>query len=477
MATDERRPVKKGSSSQRPQGSRPASSQHRSSDGRTSQARPSAEGRERRPASEARPSQPRREAERRPESARHESRSREDRARDERVRDDRAHSPRTNDGRKAKTPKNHAPRKEKKKSNTGKIILFAVEIIVLVAMVGVLYTVLKTEKVGKVEIKEEDIIINKEVKAQIETTSGGESGSEETSAYSGYRNIALFGVDSRDKVLTKNTRTDTIIIASINEKTGDVKLVSVYRDTYLNLGNDSYNKCNAAYAKGGPTQAINMLNMNLDMDITDFVTIGFDGLIDVIDALGGVEINVLESEIIHLNNYQISMVGKSSDGETFTATAGTDYVPVTSAGKQTLNGLQATAYCRIRYVGNDFMRAERQRAVIQACMNKAKQNPAKLGAIAESVFSEVYTSLDLSEIVSILGEITKYQIVDEGGFPEESLRGGANVGSKGSCVIPVDLEKNVQWLHKFLFDDADYETSEAVREYSVKIYKDVSPYM
>ena len=372
----------------------------------------------------------------------------------------------------------------KKKGGVGKIVLFAVEIVVLIVMVGVLWTVLKTEKVGKVEIAEEDIVINQEVLQKIETTSnaaGNGEGQEGTSdgkrMYSGYRNVALFGVDSREGALTKNTRSDTIIVASINENTGDVKLVSVYRDTYLNLSNDSYNKCNAAYAKGGPTQAINMLNMNLDLDITDFVTIGFDGLIDVIDALGGVEINVLDSEIVHLNNYQISMVGTSKDGETFTANAGTDYIPVKSSGMQTLNGLQATAYCRIRYVGNDFQRAERQRAVIQAIVTKAKANPSKLPAIAESVFSEVYTSLDLKDIIVLLENIAKYQIVDEGGFPEESLRGGANVGSKGSCVIPVDLEANVKWLHKFLFGDEDYETSNAVRAYSVKIYEDVKPYM
>ena len=101
-----------------------------------------------------------------------------------------------------------------------------------------------------------------------------------------YRNIALFGVDSTTGALTKNTRSDTIMIASINQETGECKLVSVYRDTYLNLSNDSYNKCNAAYAKGGPKQAINMLNMNLDLDITDFVTVGFAGLTDSIDEIG-----------------------------------------------------------------------------------------------------------------------------------------------------------------------------------------------
>ena len=370
-------------------------------------------------------------------------------------------------------------RAPKKKSKTGKIVLFAVEIVVLVAMIGILWTVLKTEKVGKMELPKEDIIINEEVKAKLEATSnnpdGGGSGGNAN--MSGYRNIALFGVDSREGALTKNTRSDTIIVASINEKTGDVKLCSVYRDTYLNLSNDTYNKCNAAYAKGGPTQAINMLNMNLDLDITDFVTIGFEGLIDVIDAVGGVEVDVLDSEIVHLNNYQISMVGKSTDGETFTADAGTDYTPVTSAGRQTLNGLQATAYCRIRYVGNDFMRAERQRKVIMAIADKAKANPTKLPSIAEGVFDKVYTSLDLSEIVELLKNVTDYQIVDQAGFPLDDKLICGTIGAKGSCVVPTTLEENVSWLHKFLFGEENYEPSSAVAGYSKKIVEETSPYL
>ena len=402
--------------------------------------------------------------------------------RDERDYDDR---PRKSSSQSAKKSPSKKRPPEKKKSSVGKYILIGVELLVLIVAAVVLWKfVMPATETGKMELSVEDIVINEEVKAKMETTSSSngegaaaEAGSTSNSLYAGYRNVALFGVDSREGALTKNTRSDTIIIASINEKTGDVKLVSVYRDTYLNLSNDSYNKCNAAYAKGGPMQAINMLNMNLDMDIQDFVTIGFDGLIDVIDALGGVEINVLDSEIIHLNNYQISMVGKSSDGETFTATAGTDYTPVTSAGRQTLNGLQATAYCRIRYVGNDFMRAERQRAVIQAILAKAKANPTKLPGIAESLFSEVYTSLDLSEIVELLGNVANYQIIDEGGFPEESMRGGATVGKKGSCVIPVDLYSNVKWLHGFLFDDNEYEPSSAVSKYSEQIAADTKPYM
>lgn len=372
-----------------------------------------------------------------------------------------------------------ANRGKKKKSKTGKIVLFAIEIVVLIAMIGVLWTVLKTEKVGKMELPKEDIIINDEVKAKLEATSNNPDGggSEGGAKMSGYRNIALFGVDSREKALTKNTRSDTIIVASINQETGDVKLCSVYRDTYLNLSNDTYNKCNAAYAKGGPTQAINMLNMNLDLNITDFVTIGFDGLIDVIDAIGGVEVDVLESEIVHLNNYQISMVGKTTDGETFTANAGTDYTPVTTAGRQTLNGLQATAYCRIRYVGNDFMRAERQRKVIMAIAEKAKANPSKLPSIAEGVFDKVYTSLDLSEIVELLGDVANYQIVDQAGFPLDDKLICGNIGAKGSCVVPTTLDENVIWLHKFLFGEENYEPSSAVLSYSKKIVEETSPYL
>lgn len=369
---------------------------------------------------------------------------------------------------KHKKKKPHPSKKKKKsKSKRSKILLFIVEIFVLLVMVVVLYSVLKIEKVGKVDLPKEDIVINPQVEESVATSS-----------MKGYRNIALFGVDSTKGALTKNTRSDTIMIASINLDTGDCKLVSVYRDTYLNLSNDSYNKCNSAYAKGGPMQAINMLNMNLDMNITDFITVGFEGLADTIDALGGVEIDVLESEISHLNNYQISMVGTSLDGKTYKANAGTDYIPVTTAGRQTLNGLQATAYCRIRYVGDDFQRTQRQRTVLLAIAEKVKTaSPATINQIANDVFSEVYTSLDLDEILDMLSEASKYQVVAQGGFPEESMRATGTVGSKGSCVVPVSLSDNVQWLHDFLFEDEDYSPSEEVLSYSEKIAADTNQYI
>lgn len=358
-----------------------------------------------------------------------------------------------------KSRKEPVSAKKKSKKKRTKILLFILEIFILLIMVVVLYGVLKVEKVGKVDLPKEEIVINPEVEEQVETTMRG------------YRNIALFGVDSTTGALTKNTRSDTIMIASINLDTGECRLVSVYRDTYLNLSNDSYNKCNGAYAKGGPKQAINMLNMNLDMNITDFVTVGFAGLSDTIDALGGIMIDVDSEELKHINNYQICMAENLKR----------DYVPVTSTGYQLLDGLQATAYCRIRYTaGDDFKRAERQREVLMAVAEKAKTaSPATLNDVANAIFDkdEIYTSLDLSEILELLGEIGRYEIVDQGGFPEESMRATGTIGSKGSCVVPVSLADNVQWLHEFLFKDEEYSPSSTVLECSEKVAADTSPYV
>ncbi len=361
--------------------------------------------------------------------------------------------PRSEAARRQAAAKKRAAKKRKR------IILFILEIVVLIVLCIVGYAMFKGTKIQKIKINEEDIVINETV--------------AENESMKGYRNVALFGVDARNKSLGKGNRSDTIIIASINEDTGDIRLCSVYRDTYLNLGNDTYSKCNAAYAKGGPEQAINMLNMNLDLNITDYVTVGFTGLEKVIDELGGVYVDVQESEIAHLNNYQISMVGKSDDDEHFYATEGKDYIAVTSAGRQKLNGLQATAYCRIRYVGDDFQRAARQRYVLEEVMNTAKSaSPAALNKVLDNVLPYVSTSLDVGEMTELLGDVAKYNITASDGFPFETNRATGKVGKAGSCVIPVNLEQNVVLLQQFLFDNNDYVPSSQVSSYSSKVSSD-----
>lgn len=334
------------------------------------------------------------------------------------------------------------------------IPLLIVEVCILLLAIGIMYVVVTTtDEVERKDIDEEKITINEEV---VESKQA-----EENEEVKGYRNIALFGVDARDGELGKGTRSDSIIIASINLDTQEVKLISVFRDTYMNLGNDTYNKCNAAYAQGGPEQAINMLNTNLDLDITDYVTVGFGGLIDSVDALGGIEMDVTSAEISHLNNYQLSMADEM----------GVDYIPIENSGKQLLNGMQATAYCRIRYTkGDDFRRAERQRDVLTAMVDKAKTSSVSdLTDMVTAILPEVQTSLSVNELVSILGSVAGYNVVASDGFPFEDHRKGANVGSKGSCVIPETLEENVIELQEVLFPEIDYKPSKRVEEISVEI--------
>lgn len=336
------------------------------------------------------------------------------------------------------------------------IPLLIVEMIVLFLAVGIMYVVVTaTEEVEHKDINEENIMINEEV---VETMKSEE---RIVDTAKGYRNIALFGVDARDGELGKGTRSDTIIIASINQDTQEIKLVSVFRDTFLNLGNDSYNKCNAAYAQGGPEQAISMLNTNLDLNITDYVTVGFAGMIDAVDAIGGIEMEITEKEISHLNNYQLSMAKKME----------VDYIPVENSGRQLLNGMQATAYCRIRYGGgDDFRRAERQRDVLTAMMEKAKgASVSELTEMINAILPEVQTSLGVNEIVSVLGSVAGYNVVASDGFPFEDSRAGARVGSKGDCVIPDDLEENVIALHEILYPEKNYTPSKQVASISSEI--------
>lgn len=339
-----------------------------------------------------------------------------------------------------------------------KVVIFAVELIIILVMVAVLYLVMnKTSEGPKVTVLEPDKLeIHEEV--------------QENVTMKGYMNVALFGVDAEtESQLYKGSRSDSIMIASINMDTGDIKLVSVYRDTYLNIGTDEYRKCNAAYSFGGAEQAVKMLNMNLDMDITDFVTVGYRGLSEVIDGLGGIYIDVDSEELKHINNYQIGIAEVLK----------CDYNKVTESGYQLLDGLQATAYCRIRYTkGDDFKRASRQREVLKAIEEQAKKaDAATLVKVFNNVIGDVYTSIDSDTILELIGNIANYRIVDEGGFPEESMRTVANIGAKGSSVVPIDLESNVVWLHQFLFDDDDYSVTDSVLEYSRKVKSDTSPYI
>ena len=212
-----------------------------------------------------------------------------------------------------------------------------------------------------------------------------------------------------------------------------------------------------------------MLNMNLDLDITDFAAVGFKGVIDVVDAVGGIWIEVDSAELEHINNYQISISENLK----------TSYTPVKTTGLQKLNGLQATAYCRIRYTaGDDFKRTERQREVLQAIMEEAKDlDVASLTKIANNVFGNFYTSVDLQEVISLLSDLPSYTIIDEGGFPSNDFRTGATIGGIGDSVICTDLEKAVVDFHKRFFADEEYVVSDTLKGISQTIHANTDAYV
>lgn len=285
----------------------------------------------------------------------------------------------------------------------------------------------------------------------------------------GYTNIALFGIDTR-KIgeLGPGNRSDTIMIASINNETKEVRLVSVYRDTWLNRGDGKYSKCNAAYKVGGPEQAIAMLNTNLDLNIKYFVSVDFVALIKTIDLLGGIDVDVQDNEWEWVNSYMYETTEISEDY--------LDHYSLflEGPGLQTLDGLQATSYCRIRAVGNDYGRTERQRTVLKLIADKAKH--ASLGtinSIIDEVFPLVATNIPKTTLLGMAASLLSYDIGETGGFP--NLRADVKIG-KEAVVAPADLEANVKELHKFLFGEQDYYPSPTVIKFSEKITADTGVY-
>ncbi len=344
--------------------------------------------------------------------------------------------------RKKGSSRKKAARKKKR------FIIFGVEIFLLLVMVAGFYVVRQLDRFQRPTVDPEKVKIN-------------ESIAEETvQTMSGYTNVALFGLDTR--IAGQLGKGDTMIIASINNDTKEVRLVSVYRDTYLDLTNGKFNKCNGAYSAGGPEQAIGMLNKNLDLDIQYYMSVDFAALTETIDLLGGIYIDVDESEIGHLNNYTV---------ETSKVT-GVETQKLTQAGLQLLDGVQATSYCRIRYTaGDDFKRTERQREVIMEIVNTAKKaNITQINEIINAVFSKIATNYTNEQLLQMAPEMIGYDIVDTQGFPFDKVAG--SVKSKGSCVIPVNLAENVKQLHEYLFDNYDYTPSETVQEISDQITKD-----
>ncbi|WHE87453.1 LCP family protein [Lachnoanaerobaculum gingivalis] len=281
----------------------------------------------------------------------------------------------------------------------------------------------------------------------------------------GYRNIALFGVDSRDNSVGKGNRSDVIIICSIDQATGDIKLVSVYRDTYLDVGKNSFQKATHAYSYGGPARAVKMLNDSLDLNITDYVTFNWKAVATAINILGGVDIEVTKPEFKYINSYITETVKGTGIGS----------VQLKAPGMQHLDGVQAVAYARLRYMDTDYQRTERQRKVIELAFEKAKKADLKtLNDLLGNMLSMVATNLTWQDGLDVINDFGKYNLKDTAGFPFKF--DDMTLGTKGFIVVPINLESNVLELHKYLFGDENYEVSAKVKAYSDRISSDTGVY-
>ena len=244
----------------------------------------------------------------------------------------------------------------------------------------------------------------------------------------------------------------------MNDDTKEVKLVSVYRDSFLAVDDkDSLRKLNAAYAKGGPTGAVAALNKNLDLNITEYVSVDFNAVMEVVDALGGIELDITKEEASNMHIWIDEM----------NEVMGTHGKPVSGPGVQQVNGIQALAYCRDRMSGgDDFRRTERQRIVVGKIVEKAKQaDILTLNDLVDKLFPDISTSLSTTEILGLAAHVKEYELADTQGWPFQ-LDTKMMEKSIGAVVVPTDLETNVDLLHRYLFDVEDYETTDEVKEIS-----------
>lgn len=278
-----------------------------------------------------------------------------------------------------------------------------------------------------------------------------------------YQTIALFGVDDQDNTIKDyGSRSDSIIIACINKKTKEIKLMSIYRDTYVSIDGE-YDKINAAYSYGGPELALSTINRNLDLNISDFLTVNFKALADAVDVLGGIPLTVeSETELNNLNDY-IKNMNKINGGDSSTFEASS--FPFTA----TFDGNQAVAYSRIRYMeGGDHARANHQRIVLSGIASKLKTHPWKVTSLVDTVLPQCKTSLSSSAMSSLCLAMMQYEIVDSQAYPFE----GNSVDLKYNGIyygFPLTAESNAIMAHEYLFGTKDYQVSDELSMISQKI--------
>ena len=362
--------------------------------------------------------------------------------------------------------KNYKKSRKYKKMRRRKII-FGIEITVLLILSGILFVYAwinrSMDKMNQDTLDSSQIQINSEVKANTDL-----------SQMSGTQVIALVGVDARGvegSELAESMNSDTIILCCIDHDKQEIRMVSIMRDTWMNMAKytDEYyefDKANSAYNRGGPESMLSMLNTNLDFALTDYVTVNFKALADAIDVLGGLDIEMTNAECVHANNYNREV--SEAQGVEYEAIPYDEDLVDDYSEVRHVSGALATSYARIRYGGgDDAKRTSRQRIVINLMVQKLKQNPTKIPEILDKVMGNVSTSLTKNEILELGMHAVTYTMGTSYAYPFQLCYGENVVNALGEdVVIPVTLEFNVRELHEYLYPGLSYEPSAAVTEYS-----------
>ena len=349
--------------------------------------------------------------------------------------------------------------KKKKKRMTKKkkfTLMLSVELLLLIVVIaGAILVTFGKNSMDKIE-RDDDFDVDK-----VQTFN------HTSEVIDNYTNIAVFGLDSRKNNLDR-ALSDMIMIVSINNETKKVKVVSVYRDTLLLFGEDgdmNFEKATHAYNKGGGEWAVRMLNENFDLNIKDYVAVNFDAVYSGVDAVGGVDIDISSKEQKDINRYI----------EELNRVNGTNSPYIYETGVLHLDGIQATAYGRLREIDSDYARTERQREVMMELFKSVKgASVSKLKKLVDTLAPKILTTLNNGEILDMALDVASYDIVDTTGFPFE-FKGGSHPthSKKGWVVMPDNLTLSVKQLHKYLFEDEDYEPSETVKGISAKLDKEL----
>ena len=361
---------------------------------------------------------------------------------------------------------------DKQKKKTHKKRLLIVEIIVLLCLLGggYLYHIMTAKRpVAPAILKQQ------EKKAENVSAQMVDKENRNVQLEPVYKTILLVGLDVRNQEQMDYSNSDTMILTSIEEVSGNIRMASIYRDTFLNINTREgdpriedikngaegstdigrYDKANAAYANGGIKQLMEMVDNNLDISVDDYIIVNFSAVAEVVDDLGGIDVWMTRQEVIHMNNYCV---------ETSSVT-GKPYTPVEpdeEAREYHLNGVQAVSYARIRYTkGNDMKRAQRQRVVINKIIAKAKQQPMDtIKSMITNVLPNCRTSLSFPDILSYAANMEYYQIEKTTGFPFVHIEKFCSPNGKTiDPVVPVTLQSNVKELHKFFYNDEEYTTT------------------